>query len=193
MEKTRKKKGTFSEEDWPIWVSVLINPDGNPIIPRCHTGTYITLSRWTAISYSNKATVESWTFYFLLYGDGIRYVLSNLASTKYSTELYKVKGMMFSPYGDNFMRSLRRGRWRGEKGRLRKLSRVSSWRLCFIDCDEMVRLYSLQQGTMSAQESSWLSACLNTVTVSDTSKNAAMFPPSRQKFLAIHSQNRFQI
>jgi len=70
----------------------------------------------------------------------------------------------FPPYGDNFMRSLRSGRWRGEKGRLRKLSRVSSWRWCFIDCDEMVRLYGLQQGTVSAQESSWLSACLNTVT-----------------------------
>jgi len=101
--------------------------------------------------------------------------------------------MMFSPYGDNFMRSLRRGIWRGERGRLRKLSRVSSWRLCFIDCDEMVRLYSLQQGTMSAQESSWMSACLNTVAVPDTSNSAAIFPSSHQKLLAIHSQNCFQI
>ena len=45
VEKTRKKKGTFSEEDWPISVSILIKHDGNPIIPRCHVGTYITLSR----------------------------------------------------------------------------------------------------------------------------------------------------
>jgi len=59
VKETRKKKGTFSEEGLLISVSVVINLDGNPIIPRCHDGTYITLSRRIAISNSNKVTVKS--------------------------------------------------------------------------------------------------------------------------------------